>query len=491
MLARTEGSTAVARGLARHQQRALLRTCGGTGAFLLALAAAAAHFGEFGARTLALALESAALLGLAVWMQRHMRRGGWPVVVPQAWTWLACGTCVVSLVATALIFPMGPASASAAVLFGLSLFVLAPRMRDAVLLTVVGAAAWRAAYEVAGGALAPESHTGLSDYAIVIATTMWLTVTTAVMASVASRESVASRAQLAQRERSLRAERRRYEEHRRQIERTNVRLAEEREALLARASADATLADELARQLAHDEAMAAGMHQYLSEPLRNVVSFTQLIKRRLERDAAAAAGVTEYFGYVEDGARRMSRMLTDLQAYAQPDRYREPEMVDLSELLAELRLDLEAALVQTGGTLEVGTLPEVMGHRTQLVQLFQNLISNALKFGRDGVPVRVRVVGSVGPAGEPVVEVLDNGLGIPANQLDKVFGLFNRAHAHMSREGSGVGLALCQRIAVAHAAELTVTSVEGEGSRFRIVFQALVLAGHARRATSQAQALPV
>ena len=109
-------------------------------------------------------------------------------------------------------------------------------------------------------------------------------------------------------------------------------------------------------------------------------------------------------------------------------------------------------------------------------QLFQNLVSNALKFSRPGVAPAVEISAYERADGLVGIRVADNGIGIPANQIDKVFGLFNRAHAEGDYEGSGVGLALCRKIAIAHGGDIAVTSVPGEGTTFHIGLRGATLA---------------
>ena len=107
----------------------------------------------------------------------------------------------------------------------------------------------------------------------------------------------------------------------------------------------------------------------------------------------------------------------------------------------------------------------VRGFPTQLRQLLQNLIVNALKFHRPGTPPRVEIAYERGRG----LVIRDNGIGIPADRLEDVFGLFNRAHATEGYEGSGVGLALCRRIALAHGATLELSSAVGVGTTFVVV----------------------
>lgn len=234
---------------------------------------------------------------------------------------------------------------------------------------------------------------------------------------------------------------------------------------------EARLSDELSAKRADERALINAIHQDLREPLRSVVSFGQLITRRVE-EAGGGPGVGEYLGYAVDGGRRMAVMLDDLLRYAESTEPGEAEVVDLAAVVAGARRDLHAVVERTGARVDVdaASLPAVYGQSTQLTQLFLNLLNNALKFAHPGRIPEVEVGASpAGPHGV-VVTVRDAGIGIPAHQLDKVFGLFNRAHEGDGYEGSGVGLALCRRIAIAHGADLTVESAPGEGTTFSIAF---------------------
>ena len=296
--------------------------------------------------------------------------------------------------------------------------------------------------------------------------------------AVATHEMVAShrradraRALIGAHRASLAVEDARLAADRAELEGATSTLERETEALERLRAREGRLSDELAAKRADERALINAIHQDLREPLRSVVSFGQLIARRID-EAEGGAGVREYVGYAVDGGRRMAVMLDDLLRYAEAAETDGAEAVDLAEVVGGARRDLHAVVERTGARVDVdaAALPTVYGHPTQLTQLFLNLLNNALKFARPGrAPVVTVTAYPTGESGA-TVEVRDAGIGIPAAQLDKVFGLFNRAHDGDGYEGSGVGLALCRRIAIAHGAELAVASVEGEGTTFSIAF---------------------
>ena len=452
-----------------HERLALLRVTASTGVYLLAMTLWSAQASASSARTLALSTMSLLCVGITLYIRRlveasakRARHRYWLLGVNAAWC------CM--LVSTAVLFHPGLHAATVMLPFGLGLFVIAKSMRWAIGASLASVMLWLQTAAYVGGSLAPEVEV-LDSYMLCTLTLVWILGTTLLMALRASRQSKRALANLALRERELATERQSNERARAEIEMANQRLNAQREELERQLEEDAHMANLLAEQADKEVVIAEGVHQYLSEPLRNVVSFAQLIRRKVAKQEEAQQAVGEYVAYIEDGALRMARMLADLRMYTQNDADTEPEAVDLNDLLTDLSSDLSGALERTNGTLSIGHLPSVMGFPTQLVRLFQNLIANALKFGRADQPVRVCISG-VERQDSYVIRVSDNGIGIPANQLDKVFGLFNRAHDQANYEGSGVGLALCQRIALAHDATLTVESEEGVGSTFFIAFSA-------------------
>jgi signal transduction histidine kinase len=162
-------------------------------------------------------------------------------------------------------------------------------------------------------------------------------------------------------------------------------------------------------------------------------------------------------------------MLNALLAYSRVSTsHEQPEAVSLNGVLAEVVSDLEVRIEETGGRVEVGDLPTLQAERSQMRQLFQNLVSNALKFHREGVPPVVKVYTSADSSKTVEVRVEDNGIGFDEVYLEKVFQPFTRLHGRSEYEGSGIGLAICRKIIERHGGSLTATSQEGQGSTFII-----------------------
>jgi signal transduction histidine kinase len=201
----------------------------------------------------------------------------------------------------------------------------------------------------------------------------------------------------------------------------------------------------------------------LQEPLRMVTSYLELLERRYE-DEVGEDG-QEFIDFAVDGAERMRAMIDGLLEYSRVESRGDPfEPVDLNVVLEEACFDLQLALDDNDGELAVDSLPTVSGDRSQLRQLFQNLLQNAIKYSGDEPPaVRVEAERD---AGEWVVAVSDEGIGIDPDDQDRIFDVFDRLHSREEYEGTGIGLALCKRIAERHGGAIDVDSEPGEGSTF-------------------------
>lgn len=207
----------------------------------------------------------------------------------------------------------------------------------------------------------------------------------------------------------------------------------------------------------------------LQEPLRMITSYLELLERRygdeLDEDAE------EFIAFAVDGADRMREMVDGLLDYARVDAKGEPfEPVELDGVLEETLDTLRMKIDESGAEIAAESLPRVRGDEAQLRQLFQNLLSNAIEYSGDGSP---RISVEAERTGETwTVAVRDEGIGIDADEQDRVFDVFERLHGHEEHPGTGIGLALCERIVERHDGEIRVESEPGEGTTFTFTLPA-------------------
>jgi signal transduction histidine kinase len=217
----------------------------------------------------------------------------------------------------------------------------------------------------------------------------------------------------------------------------------------------------------------------LQEPLRKVHAFGD----RLQARYAAVLDVTGrgYLERMQNAAERMENLINDLLTYSRVTTNAQPFVpVDLAQVTLEVLSDLELRIEQVGGRVVAEDLPTIEADPTQMRQLLQNLIGNALKFHREDEAPVVKVHGQRldGREGHPVgtavgdglyqITVQDNGIGFDEKYLDRIFQAFQRLHGRGQYEGTGIGLATCRRIVERHGGRITATSTPGQGSTFSV-----------------------
>ncbi|MBC7565514.1 MAG: histidine kinase, partial [Pedobacter sp.] len=222
-------------------------------------------------------------------------------------------------------------------------------------------------------------------------------------------------------------------------------------------------ASQLATSNAELESFAYVASHDLQEPLRMVSSFLQLIEKRYKDKLDQKAH--EYIRFAVDGAERMKGLILDLLEYSRVNsRKEQKEIVDLNEVATTLELTYKQVVQTAEGMLEIDELPRVLGNKVQLMQLFQNLVSNALKYKSNRPPViKISVEEK---AGYYQFAVSDNGIGIEERFFSKIFIIFQRLHNKNDFSGTGIGLAICKKIVEIHAGSIWVESTPGLGSTF-------------------------
>lgn len=225
--------------------------------------------------------------------------------------------------------------------------------------------------------------------------------------------------------------------------------------------------EKLARSNKELEQFAYVASHDLKEPLRIVSSFSGLLSKRyatgLDQDAR------DFIHYIDEGANRATELVNALFNYSKVT-YSSKEFapVDCTMALRKAMFNMKMTLDERKASVGLGELPAVRGDEFQLIQLFQNLLSNALKFNSSPAP-EIRV-SSEKLNDEWVIKFADNGIGIPPEHFERVFMIFQRLHTVDKYPGAGIGLALCKKIAENHGGRIWVESRAGEGSAFFIAF---------------------
>ena len=208
----------------------------------------------------------------------------------------------------------------------------------------------------------------------------------------------------------------------------------------------------------------------LQEPLRMVSSYLQLIERRYGDDLDEDG--QEFLAFAVDGAERMREMIDGLLQYSRVETRGDPfEPVDLEAVLADVEKNLQMKIEEHGAEITAADLPRVEGDEGQLRQVFQNLLSNAIEYSGEDDP-RVHV--SADRDGTTwTISVADNGIGIDPGEQERIFEVFQRLHSRETHSGTGIGLALCERIIERHGGEIWVDSEPGEGATFSFTLPAV------------------
>jgi signal transduction histidine kinase len=225
-----------------------------------------------------------------------------------------------------------------------------------------------------------------------------------------------------------------------------------------------SLTKDLERSNASLQDFASIASHDLKEPLRKIHTFGGMLARKEDSLSEEARG---YLERMLAAATRMQSLIDGLLSYSRiTTRGNAFAPTDLNEVIKGVLVDLEVRIQETGATVQVSPLPTVMADGLQMRQLFQNLIGNALKFHRDDEPCRV-CIGYASLEGRHVITITDNGIGFAAKEAERIFEVFERLDGS-GREGTGIGLAICRRIAERHGGTLTATGTPGVGATFTL-----------------------
>lgn len=260
----------------------------------------------------------------------------------------------------------------------------------------------------------------------------------------------------------------RVEQRTKQLQHTNDGLEREIRKRHAAERALDTYAKELARSNQELQDFAYVASHDLQEPLRKIQAFGDLLESELSAEASESS--REYLGRMRSAASRMSTLIQDLLAFSRVTMHARPNAsVNLHTIVEEVVSDLEARIEDTKGTVEISSLPTVWADATHMRQLFQNLIGNALKFHRPDVPPVVKVYAKRPKPLDKMytIYIEDNGIGFDEKYVDRIFSVFQRLHGKEEYEGTGIGLAVCRKIAERYGGTITAASKKGSGSTFK------------------------
>lgn len=227
-------------------------------------------------------------------------------------------------------------------------------------------------------------------------------------------------------------------------------------------------AEDLERKNIELEQFSYVVSHDLQEPLRTVSGFVELLKRHYKNETDE--NVIKYINYITDASDRMRRLVQDLLDYSRLGRERILEPIDCNKLVQEVLSDLEMAVQESRAVINIHPLPVISGYATEMKQLFQNLLSNSLKFRKRGEPP-VIIISVIPREDYWQFSITDNGIGIDDKYSDRIFVIFQRLHTKNEYEGTGIGLAHCRKIAELHNGKIWVDSKPGEGATFNFTIK--------------------
>jgi signal transduction histidine kinase len=248
----------------------------------------------------------------------------------------------------------------------------------------------------------------------------------------------------------------------------NILLEEQKKEISTQSEALKLKDEKLQRSNADLQNFAYSASHDLKEPLRMIGMYTQLLQRRLTGTLDERS--EEYMFYMTDGVKRMQKLLDDLLLYSRLGKNEQDiQELDLEHTLLMVIYNLTATIKDTNSTIIATRLPTLNGSSTEMIQLFQNMIANAIKFRKVDVSPEITIKHNENEK-EHIITLSDNGIGIKAEYQEKVFNLFTKLHSVSQYEGSGIGLATCKKIVEEMGGRMWLTSAEGVGTTFYFTF---------------------
>jgi light-regulated signal transduction histidine kinase (bacteriophytochrome) len=203
----------------------------------------------------------------------------------------------------------------------------------------------------------------------------------------------------------------------------------------------------------------------LSAPLHSVEGFTRLLRDRYAAQLDEAGA--EFIEHTQSAVRRMRKLIDDLLAYSRVSSSEVPAHgVDTAAAASSALMLLSGQVAAASASVTIGDLPAVRGDERRIIQLFENLVGNAIKFRSPERPLAIELAAEPAPPGWVGIAVRDNGIGIEPRFADRIFRMFERLHSAEEIEGTGIGLAICKRIVEQHGGEITVDSTPDQGATF-------------------------
>ena len=204
----------------------------------------------------------------------------------------------------------------------------------------------------------------------------------------------------------------------------------------------------------------------LREPLRMITSYISLLDRSMKDKLTEQD--KEFFKYVVDGSKRMDQLIRDLLRLAKVDANPTVEKIRLNSIVEEIKLNIETLVKDNNAVIEVGALPVIYADRAQMIQLFQNLIANGIKYNKSTPPVIK--ISCLEKKDTIEIQVADNGIGIPRHLREEAFQIFRRLHKHSDATGSGIGLAICKKVVESMKGKIRIEDGANGGTEFHMLF---------------------